>query len=81
MKKLLAFLVQNIVEKPSEVEISESKENDQVILKLKVAQEDMGKVIGKGGKVIRAIRNLVKVRAVTQKQKVFLQLEETPPNV
>ncbi len=78
MKELVKFLVENIVEKPDEVRVSESLDQGQTILNLKVAQEDMGKVIGKGGKVIRSIRNIVKIGAVKQNKRIFLQLEETP---
>ncbi len=76
MEELVKFLVENIVEKKDEVAVSETQENGAAFLKLRVAQEDMGKVIGKRGKIIKAIRNLVRIKAVKQNKKFFLELEE-----
>lgn len=74
MKKLLEYLVESILEKKPA--ISQSKEGELEILTVKVPKEDMGKVIGKGGKIIRAIRTLVKTRAIVEKKAVAVELEE-----
>lgn len=76
MKKLLKYLVTSIVEKPKKVKIGEETQDEVVTLTCQVDKEDMGKVIGKQGKTIKAIRNLLRTKAGRQKKKVFLILEE-----
>lgn len=76
MKKLLEFITKNIVEKPEAIKIKEEESNGLVNLTLKVAPEDMGKIIGKKGKIIRAIRQLLRVKAFKTGQRVNLVLEE-----
>ncbi len=77
MKTLLEFIIQNIVDKPEEVEIKEEKINGQTNFSLKVAPDDMGKVIGKKGKIIKSVRQLLRVKAFKSGEKVNLILEET----
>lgn len=76
MKKLLKHLVTSLVEKPKKVKIDEKEEGELVTLTCRVDKEDMGKIIGKQGKVVKAIRNLLKTKAGRQKRKVFFTLEE-----
>lgn len=77
MKELLEYLVKELVTKPKEVKITESKEKDGTIhLSLSVSPEDMGVVIGKEGKTIMAIRSLVKTAAAKAGKRVFLELKE-----
>lgn len=77
MKELLSFIVENIVKNPSEVSISESNNpSGEILLELKVAQDDMGLVIGKGGKVIKSIRNLIRTKALLENKRVNLLLVE-----
>ncbi len=78
MKKLISFLVTSIVDNPDKVDISESynEVNDFTTYILSVAPEDMGRIIGKKGKIIRALRNLVHVAAIKQNKKVILALKE-----
>jgi predicted RNA-binding protein YlqC (UPF0109 family) len=77
MKKLLEYLAKELVTKPKEIKVVESKEDDGTIhLTLSTASEDMGIIIGKGGKTIMAIRSLVKTAAAKKGEKVFLELEE-----
>ncbi len=78
MKDKLHKLVSSIVDKEDEVEITELSENGVVNLTIKVSPEDMGKVIGKGGKVIKALRNVMKTIAMKNDIKVFVNLSETP---
>lgn len=75
MKELLAFIVENLVENPKDVKVSQSSGyNEEVILELKVNPEDMGLVIGKGGKVIKSIRNIIRTKAILDQKKVNLVL-------
>ena len=76
MKELVEFIAKNIVDTPKEISIEETNENGFDILKLKVAQEDMGKVIGKSGKIIKAIRNMVKIKAIKENKRIRLELVE-----
>lgn len=77
MKDLLEFIITGIVEKPKEVKIKQASENEEEILSLTVASSDMGRVIGKNGQIIRAIRNLVRACAAQQGKKVQIILQET----
>ncbi len=77
MKKLLEHIVKSIVDKQEKVKVEESKgEHGEVILKLSVAQEDMGKVIGKGGKIIKAIRTIIRILAIKSGVGVSIELED-----
>lgn len=78
MKKALEFIVKSIVDNPDSVEIMESDEDGITTFLIKVAKEDMGKIIGKEGKVIRAIRNVMKIPAIKQNQRIQVSIEETP---
>ncbi len=60
MKELLEYLAREIVDDPDAVEVTETPDDRGVILVLRVAPDDMGKVIGRGGRTARAIRALVK---------------------
>ncbi len=77
MKEFLEYLVKNIVDKPESVSVSESSDAGNVILSLSVDPSDMGKVIGKEGRIIRAIRELVRVLAIKQNLRVTVNLLET----
>jgi uncharacterized protein len=81
MKDLLAYLVENIVENKDAVEINETGEDGMIILKLKVAPEDMGKVIGKSGKVIKSLRSALKVKSLLTHTRFQLILEDQTENV
>lgn len=82
MKDLLNYIVTNLVTKPDSVSITEDKNNGDVNLMLAVDPTDMGLVIGKMGKTIRAIRKILTVRAIAENVRINLQLSEpTTPNV
>lgn len=68
MKNLAHFLVKNLADHPEQVSVQDSEQAGTVTLKLAVADEDKGKIIGKKGKVIKAIRSLV-AAAGTKAQK------------
>lgn len=77
MKDLTLYLLSQLTSKPDEVAVDEV-ENDtgSVILTLHVAKEDMGRIIGKDGKIIRAIRDCVKILALKQNKHVDVILAE-----
>ncbi len=77
MEEFLKYLIPQLVDQPDLVEISQKKENNTVYFTVKVGKEDIGKLIGKEGKVINSIRNLLKILAVKAKVKVILQIAET----
>ena len=60
VKKLVEFMAKSLVTKPEEVTIQETESSEGIILELRVATEDMGKVIGKQGRIAKAIRTVVK---------------------
>ncbi len=76
MKDILNYIVSSIVEKEDGVEISETEENGILNFVIKVDPTDMGRIIGKNGKVIKAIRNIMKIPAMKQNKKVFISLSE-----
>ncbi len=63
MKELVEFLAKSLVDQPEQVVVTEKKRDKTMILELKVAPEDMGKVIGKSGKIAKAIRTVVNAAA------------------
>lgn len=76
MKKALEYIIRSIVEAPREVEITENEENGIINFTIKVAPSDMGRIIGKNGKVIRGIRNVIKIPAIKQNKKINITLAE-----
>lgn len=76
MKDTLSFIISSIVEKSESVEVAEEENQGIVNLTVKVDPQDMGKVIGKEGKVIKAIRNLMRIPGVLQGKKIYITLVE-----
>ena len=74
MKELLAYVAQNLVEHPEAVSVSEQVNDGEVILELRVAPDDMGKVIGKQGRIAKAIRSVVKAAAAKEDKKVVVDI-------
>ena len=74
MKDLVEIIAKALVEKPEEVSVNEFIDGDAVILELKVAEEDMGKVIGKQGRIAKAIRTVVKAAALKSNKKVVVKI-------
>lgn len=77
MKELVEYIVKSLVDNPDEVVIEEIEEGSELILELTVAGSDMGRVIGKNGRVINSIRTLVQVPAAKQGEQVAVELVET----
>lgn len=78
MKKTLFLIVSSIVEDPKKVEIKEEEQNGIVNFTITVDKNDMGKIIGKNGRVIKAIRNVMKIPAIKQGRKIYISLAENP---
>ena len=76
MKELIEFIAKYLVEKPELVEVHEVQGDKTVIVELKVAQEDMGKIIGKQGKTARSMRTLLNVIAGKVRKKAVLEILE-----
>ncbi len=74
MKELVEVIAKALVDYPEKVEVVETKEKDNIILKLKVADEDMGKVIGKQGRIAKAIRTVIKASATKDDKHVTLEI-------
>lgn len=77
MKKILTLILSSIVDHPDKVEVDEQEQNGIVNFTINVDKEDMGKVIGKNGKVIKAIRNVMKIPAIKNGKKIYVTLSET----
>ena len=75
MQELVTVLAKALVEKPEDVKVEAVEEEDRTVLKLHVAQEDMGRVIGKQGRIAKAIRTIVKSAATREKKKVTVDIE------
>ncbi len=75
MQELVTVLAKALVEKPDEVQVEAVEEEERTVLKLHVAQEDMGRVIGKQGRIAKAIRTIVKSAATREKKKVSVDIE------
>lgn len=69
MKELVMALAQALVENPESVSVTRRDEEDAIVLELRVAPEDMGKVIGKQGRIAKAIRTVVKAAAAREGSK------------
>ncbi len=76
MKELLSFIATSLVDKPDAVEVSEVQQDDTVVYELRVAKEDLGKVIGKQGRTARAMRSLLSAVAGKQEKKARLEILE-----
>ena len=74
MKELVLDIAKALVDNPDAVVVEETKKNDEIILKLTVSQDDMGKVIGKQGRIAKAIRTVVKSAANRENIKVSLEI-------
>lgn len=76
MKELLLYLMTQLVEHPEDIRIEEAAEQDRSVLTLHVHPEDMGKVIGKQGRIIRALRDIMKLAAAKLHAYVDIVLAE-----
>jgi predicted RNA-binding protein YlqC (UPF0109 family) len=74
MKELVEFIAKSLVDNPNSVFVKEVEEEQSIILKLTVAPEDMGKIIGKQGRIAKAIRTVIKAVAVKQNKRVIVEI-------
>lgn len=76
MKDLIAYLACSMVSRPEAVSVTESGDNQNVILELKVAKEDLGKIIGRQGRTIRAMRIVLGAASAKADKRYLLEIRE-----
>lgn len=74
MGELVKFIAKSLVDNPDEVDVREVEGEQTVIIELRVAPDDMGKVIGKQGRIAKAIRTVVKAAATKEKKRVIVEI-------
>jgi predicted RNA-binding protein YlqC (UPF0109 family) len=74
MKELVEYIAKSIVDAPDKVVVTEESDDEGIILKLQVADEDKGRVIGKQGRIAAAMRTLIRVKAAKQGTRATLQI-------
>ncbi len=75
MKELVEVMAKALVEHPEEVTVTETEKDGETVIELKVASSDMGKVIGKQGRIAKAIRSVVKAAASKEEKKVVVEIQ------
>ena len=75
MKELVEVIAKALVDNPDEVVVTESENDDELVIELKVAPSDMGKVIGKQGRIAKAIRSVVKAASSRLEKKVMVDIQ------
>lgn len=76
MKELVRCIAQSLVDRPEEVVVTESETEKGLVICLKVSDEDMGKVIGKQGRIAKAIRTVVKAAASKDDKKITVEIQQ-----
>ena len=76
MKQLIETIVSSLVDHPESISIETVEEEEKIIYQLSVHKEDMGKVIGKQGRVAKAIRTVIYAAGSTQQKKIYLEISE-----
>lgn len=76
LRKVLTDMATAIVDHPEQVSVTETEENGEVLLQLTVAPQDMGKVIGKHGKIAKALRTVMKAAATSVDRRVVVKITE-----
>lgn len=75
MKELLEYLARALVEDPDAVEVTEYEEGEgDLVLELVVAEQDMGRVIGRGGRIANALRSVIKAAATHERKRVMVEI-------
>ena len=75
MKELVEVIAKALVDNPDEVVVTESENDDELVIELKVAPSDMGKVIGKQRRIAKAIRSVVKAASSRLEKKVMVEIQ------
>jgi predicted RNA-binding protein YlqC (UPF0109 family) len=76
MKAILEYLLGEFVDNPKEVEVKEEKGEQVTVLNLKVAKDDIAKVIGKKGKIIKALRSILRIGALKRGENIYIQISD-----
>ncbi|NLI55194.1 MAG: KH domain-containing protein [Clostridiales bacterium] len=76
MEELVRFIAKNLVDEPDSVVVESREEGDTVVISLSVAPADMGKVIGRQGRIAKAIRTVVKAASVREEKKYMVDIVE-----
>jgi len=74
VEELLAWIARGLVDEPDAVRVERVEEADAVVLRLSVAPDDVGKVIGRQGRIVRALRTLVRASAVREGRRVLVEI-------
>lgn len=74
MKQTVEYIVRQLVDAPDAVDVIEIPGDEAITYEVRVASDDLGKVIGKQGRIANAIRTIVKAAAMKEKQKVFVEI-------
>ena len=74
MKELVEVIARSLVDKPDEVNVTEREDDNAIVVELRVAQSDMGKVIGRQGRIAKAIRSVVKAASTRENLKVDVEI-------
>jgi hypothetical protein len=74
--ELIAYLARQLVDRPEAVSVEEEQRDDAVVYRLRVAPEDVGKVIGRQGRVARALRAIVRAGGARQRRRLLLEIAE-----
>lgn len=74
MGELVEFIAKSLVDNPDQVQVNEVEGSQSIIIELKVADEDMGKVIGKQGRIAKAMRTVVKAAAIKDNKRVVVEI-------
>ena len=74
MKELVEVIAKSLVEHPDEVVVTETENEKTILVELRVAHSDMGKVIGKQGRIAKAIRSVVKAASSKEEKKVVVEI-------
>lgn len=76
MKELVRVIAQSLVDDPSAVVVEETENEKGLVISLSVAEDDMGKVIGKQGRIAKAIRTVAKAAASKEEKKVIVEIQQ-----
>ena len=76
MRELVEYLVRALVEAPDEVAVEELEENGDVVLEVTVAEDDLGRVIGRGGRIANALRTVARAAATKEERRVMVEILE-----
>jgi uncharacterized protein len=76
LRELIDYLARGLVDRPEEVEVEEVSEPDAIVYELKVAEEDLGKVIGKQGRTAKALRTILSAASAKSRRRVILEILE-----